>query len=170
MRSPSGTSRLALLLLLQLATPAQTLAIQGDGQSTVVGFIEVMNKSSCQPMQQLVDVNQEFPEAVEYIFIPTCVPLRRCSGCCSDELMECHPTDQRNITLQVMQIHMRSSQKVELTFVEHHACECRLKQKLLKAKRSRNKTLKKRPGLRKDKKKASCYKKCQPRRKKANLD
>ncbi|XP_037541037.1 vascular endothelial growth factor A-like [Nematolebias whitei] len=140
MQSFTGTCRLAqLLLTLQLMIPAQML--QGTEQSTVVGILEVMKKSSCQPMEQLVDVQQEFPEEVEYIYIPPCVPLRRCSGCCSDDELQCHPTSQSNITMQVMQVmHMVSAQKVELTFAEHHACECSCSSK-------------KRPRTRKQKKK-----------------
>lgn len=62
---------------------------------------EVWAKSMCQPMEQLVDVNQEYPGEVEYIHIPACVPIRRCSGCCTDEYLGCQPTLERNITLQV---------------------------------------------------------------------
>lgn len=66
---------------------------------------EVWAKSMCQPMERLVDVEQEYPEEVEYIYMPACVPLKRCSGCCGDENLECQPTLERNITLQVQQDH-----------------------------------------------------------------
>lgn len=62
---------------------------------------EVWAKSMCQPMEQLLDVEQEYPGEVEYIYKPACVPLKRCSGCCGDENLECQPTLERNITLQV---------------------------------------------------------------------
>lgn len=64
-------------------------------------FQKVLLKSMCRPMEQLVDVAHEFPKDVEYIYIPPCVPLLRCSGCCLDESQECHPTLERNITMQV---------------------------------------------------------------------
>lgn len=64
---------------------------------------EVWAKSMCQPMEQLVDVEQEYPGEVEYFYMPACVPLRRCNGCCSDENLECQPTLERNVTLQVQQ-------------------------------------------------------------------
>uniref|UniRef100_A0A673BP81 Platelet-derived growth factor (PDGF) family profile domain-containing protein n=1 Tax=Sphaeramia orbicularis TaxID=375764 RepID=A0A673BP81_9TELE len=85
----------------------------------IIPLIEVMEGSNCQPMKQLVDVEQEFPEEVRYIYIPACVPLWRCSGCCMDDSLECHPALERNVTLQVMH------RDVELTFVQHHKCECR---------------------------------------------
>uniref|UniRef100_A0A8D3DD42 Platelet-derived growth factor (PDGF) family profile domain-containing protein n=1 Tax=Scophthalmus maximus TaxID=52904 RepID=A0A8D3DD42_SCOMX len=78
-------------------------------------FQEVLEKSMCHPMEQLVDVEQEFPGEVEYIYLPACVSLWRCSGCCGDENLECHPTLERNITVQV--------HHVELTFVEHQRCD-----------------------------------------------
>lgn len=65
-------------------------------------FREVYAKSMCQPMEQLVDVEQEFPGEVGYIYIPPCVPLQRCSGCCTDENLECHPTLKRYVTMEVI--------------------------------------------------------------------
>lgn len=67
----------------------------------VMALHEVWAKSMCQPMEQLLDVEQEYPGEVEYIYKPACVPLKRCSGCCGDENLECQPTLERNITLQV---------------------------------------------------------------------
>lgn len=64
-------------------------------------FEEVWAKSMCQPIEQLVDVEQEYPGEVEYTYMPACVPLKRCSGCCGDEYLECQPTLVSNITLQV---------------------------------------------------------------------
>lgn len=64
--------------------------------------MNVLTKSMCQPMEQLVDVVQEFPGEVGYIYIPPCVPLKRCSGCCMDEAHECHPTLKRNVTMEVI--------------------------------------------------------------------
>lgn len=69
----------------------------------VMAFQEVWAKSMCRPMEQLVDVEQEYPGEVEYIYIPACVPLWRCSGCCGDDNLECQPTLERNITLEVWQ-------------------------------------------------------------------
>ena len=66
-----------------------------------MALYEVWAKSMCQPMEQLVDVEREYPGDVESIYVPACVPLKRCSGCCGDEHLECQPTLERNITLQV---------------------------------------------------------------------
>lgn len=67
----------------------------------VVPFYDVFNKSVCQPREVLVDIFQEYPEDTEHTYVPSCVVLSRCGGCCSDEAMECVPTKTRNVTLQV---------------------------------------------------------------------
>uniref|UniRef100_A0A3Q3VWL2 Platelet-derived growth factor (PDGF) family profile domain-containing protein n=1 Tax=Mola mola TaxID=94237 RepID=A0A3Q3VWL2_MOLML len=93
---------------------------------SIMALYEVWAKSMCQPMEQLVDVEREYPGEVESIYVPACVPLKRCSGCCGDEHLECQPTLERNITLQVEILYPTiSMDKVELTFVEHQRCECR---------------------------------------------
>ncbi|XP_039455246.1 vascular endothelial growth factor A-like isoform X3 [Oreochromis aureus] len=86
--------------------------------------IQVMAKCSCQVMDQLVYVYDEYPQSVENMYVPHCVVVRRCSGYCSDEGFKCLPTLERNTTLQLM---IRSSKPtvVELTFLEHRQCECR---------------------------------------------
>ncbi|XP_041830993.1 vascular endothelial growth factor A isoform X3 [Melanotaenia boesemani] len=154
-----GISRLLLVLLLQLV-PAQMLHLPEQRQSNMA-FMEVLTRSMCRPMEQLVDVEHEFPEDVEYIYIPACVPLWRCSGCCADEKLECRPTTKRNITLQVMRIlPLVSMQHVELTFVEHQECDCRLSQKPQNNKSS-SKSVRNRPRRRKHEKPDVGCGKCQ---------
>ncbi|XP_026174755.1 vascular endothelial growth factor A-like isoform X2 [Mastacembelus armatus] len=167
-----GLSHLLLILLLQLA-PAQISPIPEEssptGESctnnstcrTVITFQEVWTKSMCQPMEMLVDVEQEFPGEVEYMYMPPCVALRRCSGCCGDENMECHPTLKRNITAEVMRIvPLRSITNVELVFEEHLKCECRLLPKV-KVHKRRGESIKNKPRRMKRKKTANSCDKCQ---------
>lgn len=67
----------------------------------VVKFMDVYQRSYCRPIETLVDIFQEYPDEIEYIFKPSCVPLMRCGGCCNDEALECVPTSESNITMQV---------------------------------------------------------------------
>jgi hypothetical protein len=67
----------------------------------VVRFMDVYQRSYCRPIETLVDIFQEYPDEIEYIFKPSCVPLMRCGGCCNDEALECIPTQEANITMQV---------------------------------------------------------------------
>ncbi|KAM6906767.1 vascular endothelial growth factor A-like [Lycodopsis pacificus] len=124
-------------------------------------FREVIAKSMCQPMEQLVDVAQEYPGEVEFIYMPACVPLWRCSGCCWDENLECQASLESSSTLQVMRIHpMISMHHVELRFVAHQRCECSS---------SSSKSIKYRPRRRKHKKTANGCGKCQFPQKKITL-
>ncbi|XP_056436764.1 vascular endothelial growth factor Ab isoform X2 [Gadus chalcogrammus] len=100
---------------------------EGRGTTDVVPFMEVYNKSQCQPREVLVEVLHEYPEEVENIYIPSCVVLRRCAGCCSDEKMQCTPTSSHNITMEIKRIKLHRQQNNSFkSFAEHIACECRL--------------------------------------------
>ncbi|XP_048452901.1 vascular endothelial growth factor A isoform X4 [Rhincodon typus] len=97
-------------------------------RSEVIKFMEVWNRSHCQPMEILVDILQEYPEEVEHIFKPSCVLLRRCAGCCSDEGLECVPTEVNEVTMEVMKIKPHQGNHLsQMHFVEHSKCVCRPK-------------------------------------------
>ncbi|EHB10880.1 Vascular endothelial growth factor A [Heterocephalus glaber] len=93
---------------------------------TVVKFMDVYKRSYCRPIETLVDIFQEYPDEIEYIFKPSCVPLMRCGGCCNDESLECVPTEEFNITMQIMRIKPHQGQHIgEMSFLQHSRCECR---------------------------------------------
>ncbi|XP_066508475.1 vascular endothelial growth factor A-A-like isoform X2 [Hoplias malabaricus] len=98
---------------------------EGKGKNEVVAFLDVYTKSLCNTREVLVDVLQEYPDEIESTFIPSCVVLSRCAGCCNDEALECRPTETRNVTLEVLRVRQGVSQhKFQLTFTEHTKCEC----------------------------------------------
>ncbi|XP_076837486.1 vascular endothelial growth factor A-A isoform X1 [Brachyhypopomus gauderio] len=103
----------------------------GKSKNDVVAFMDVYTKSMCNTRELLVDILQEYPDDVEYTYIPSCVVLSRCAGCCNDEALECVPTETRNITMEVLRVKQRVSQhKFPLSFTEHTKCECRQKQEV----------------------------------------
>uniref|UniRef100_A0AAQ5Z8J7 Platelet-derived growth factor (PDGF) family profile domain-containing protein n=1 Tax=Amphiprion ocellaris TaxID=80972 RepID=A0AAQ5Z8J7_AMPOC len=113
------------------------------GPHDVIPLMEVYNKSLCQPRELLVEILQEYPEEVEHIFIPSCVVLTRCAGCCNDEMLQCMPTSSYNITMEIKRIKpQRQQNDIFMSFTEHSACECRKSQKGkgkgLKRKRKKN--------------------------------
>ncbi|KAJ8009477.1 hypothetical protein DPEC_G00089280 [Dallia pectoralis] len=123
-------------------------------------FREVLGRSLCHSMELLVKVEHEYPEVVEHIFRPACVLLLRCAGCCGDEILECHPTAMRNVTMQLMRITPaeKTWKQVELTFVEHQSCECRLRMKNLNESSPRMRIRPRRKKLRKrDKDCGKCH-------------
>lgn len=121
---------LALLLYLHHAKWSQAAPTTEGEQKAheVVKFMDVYKRSYCRPIETLVDIFQEYPDEIEYIFKPSCVPLMRCGGCCNDEALECVPTSESNITMQIMRIKPHQSQHIgEMSFLQHSRCECRPK-------------------------------------------
>ncbi|XP_028252433.1 vascular endothelial growth factor Ab isoform X7 [Parambassis ranga] len=94
------------------------------GPHDVIPLMEVYNKSLCQPRELLVEILQEYPDEVEHIFIPSCVVLRRCAGCCNDEMLQCTPTSSYNITMEIKRIKpSRQQNDIFMSFTEHSACQ-----------------------------------------------
>uniref|UniRef100_A0A3B4GD20 Vascular endothelial growth factor A n=1 Tax=Pundamilia nyererei TaxID=303518 RepID=A0A3B4GD20_9CICH len=92
----------------------------------MIPLMEVYNKSLCQPRELLVEILQEYPDEVEHIFIPSCVVLTRCAGCCNDEMLQCTPTSTYNVTMEIKRINPRRQKNdIFMSFTEHSACECR---------------------------------------------
>ncbi|XP_041108690.1 vascular endothelial growth factor Ab isoform X1 [Polyodon spathula] len=121
---------IVLAVLLYIST-VKTAHIPGDGErkpNEVIKFLEVYERSYCRTIETLVDIFQEYPDEVEYIFKPSCVPLMRCAGCCSDESLECVPKETHNVTMEIMKIKPHHSQHIGMmSFTEHSTCECRPK-------------------------------------------
>uniref|UniRef100_A0A8C9YA93 Placental growth factor b n=3 Tax=Sander lucioperca TaxID=283035 RepID=A0A8C9YA93_SANLU len=125
----------ALYLLL---SPAQSLPLSSITNTTeVLMFQEVWGRSFCRTIEKLVEVVQEYPTEVEHIYSPACVPLVRCAGCCGDENLECHPTHTTNVTMQLLKIRPSEpgQEYVEMTFMEHQTCECRVRKPIVKVER-----------------------------------
>nr|XP_020443471.1 vascular endothelial growth factor A-A-like isoform X1 [Monopterus albus] len=122
--------QILLAAVLHLST-VKTVSINKGvekSKNEVIPLTEVLIKSMCQPREVLVDIIQEYPEDTEHNYIPSCVVLSRCGGCCNDEAMECVPTETRNVTLQVMLFRPLVIQRItDLSFTEHQKCDCRVK-------------------------------------------
>ncbi|XP_037760500.1 vascular endothelial growth factor B isoform X1 [Chelonia mydas] len=131
MRAPRETLHLLLATALQLigcaakAPQPQTKGTHPLGE--VMQWMEVYNRSFCQPKEMLVPVSEEHPAEVEHLLAPSCVPLRRCAGCCADEGLQCVPTRMHVVVMEVMKTRYLHSHLGQLAFQEHSACECRPK-------------------------------------------
>ncbi|XP_059376749.1 placenta growth factor [Carassius carassius] len=159
------TALLQIVAAVQLnILPVQSSSLVNVNNSAkVMLFQEVWGKSFCRTIEKLVEVVQEYPGEVEHIFSPACVPLVRCAGCCGDENLECHPTLTSNTTMQLLKIKPaeQAQEYVEMTFVEHKACECRLRKPTKKQDRLKPRN---RGRKRKEKKRVKDCDTCQPPR------
>ncbi|KAF1374908.1 hypothetical protein PFLUV_G00233930 [Perca fluviatilis] len=155
----------AVVALYLLLSPAQSLPLSSITNTTeVLMFQEVWGRSFCRTIEKLVEVVQEYPTEVEHIYSPACVPLVRCAGCCGDENLECHPTHTTNVTMQLLKIRPSEpgQEYVEMTFVEHQTCECRVRKPIVKVERKRQRG---RGRKRKERQKTKECDRCQnPRR------
>ncbi|XP_061756739.1 vascular endothelial growth factor Ab isoform X2 [Nerophis ophidion] len=123
---------LTLLFLTLSAVKSANVPREAErGPHDVIPLMEVYNKSLCKPRELLVEILQEYPEEVEHIFIPSCVVLTRCAGCCNDETLQCTPTSSYNVTMEIKRIKTQRQQNdIFMSFTEHSACECRLKKEV----------------------------------------
>ncbi|KAK1895037.1 Vascular endothelial growth factor A-A [Dissostichus eleginoides] len=127
-----------LAAVLHLSTVKTASINKGAEKSKneVIPLIDVLTKSLCQPREVLVDIFSEYAEDTEHTYIPSCVVLNRCGGCCSDEALECVPTKTHNVTMQkigeshrqvMRQRPMVTQGTILLSFTEHTSCICRQK-------------------------------------------
>nr|XP_051689077.1 vascular endothelial growth factor B isoform X3 [Oryctolagus cuniculus] len=119
--------RLLLAALLQLA-PAQAPVPQPDApghQKKVVSWIDVYARATCQPREVVVPLTVELIGTVAKQLVPSCVTVQRCGGCCPDDGLECVPTGQHQVRMQILMVRYPSSQLGEMSLEEHSQCECR---------------------------------------------
>ncbi|XP_072840157.2 vascular endothelial growth factor B isoform X1 [Pogona vitticeps] len=136
MNAPCSALPLLLATTLHLQYCAATMLLKQINKThpseEVVRFLDVYNRSSCQPKETMVPVTVEHPYMVNHIVMPSCVALKRCVGCCADESLECVPAQTRDLVMEVMLSLFPHHHLNRLTFVEHTACICRSKKTFLR--------------------------------------
>nr|ACJ06525.1 VEGF [Pseudocowpox virus] len=94
-------------------------------------WTDVLGSGSCKPRETVVRIGDEYPSLISQRFSPPCVSVMRCGGCCNDESLECVPTEEANITMEVMSVSVSSTGSnpgmQNMQFVEHLRCDCKPK-------------------------------------------
>ncbi|XP_061093113.1 vascular endothelial growth factor C-like [Conger conger] len=101
-----------------------------DGAIQVI--MAEMERTSCRPREVCVEVSREYPEGTRHVYVPRCVSLHRCGGCCNHEALHCYNTSYRTVNKTLLEL---SPSKMErsvamVTFVNHTSCDCRPKRPL----------------------------------------
>lgn len=64
-------------------------------------ILEEIQRTSCQPREVCVEVTKEYPESNSQFYLPRCVALHRCGGCCNNEAYYCANTSHALINKTV---------------------------------------------------------------------
>lgn len=55
-------------------------------------ILEEIQRTACRPREVCVEVAKEYPETTSQFYLPRCVSLHRCGGCCNNEAFYCTNT------------------------------------------------------------------------------
>uniref|UniRef100_H3C5W6 Platelet-derived growth factor (PDGF) family profile domain-containing protein n=1 Tax=Tetraodon nigroviridis TaxID=99883 RepID=H3C5W6_TETNG len=93
-------------------------------------ILEEIQRTSCQPREVCVEVTKEYPESTSSFYVPRCVSLHRCGGCCSNEALYCTNTSYALVSKTLIDVSPSRTDRsvVMVTFINHTSCECFFKQ------------------------------------------
>uniref|UniRef100_A0A8C5FGA2 Platelet-derived growth factor (PDGF) family profile domain-containing protein n=1 Tax=Gadus morhua TaxID=8049 RepID=A0A8C5FGA2_GADMO len=80
--------------------------------------LEELQRTACRPREVCVEVSKEAPEPSSRQYLPRCVALHRCGGCCHHEGVACTNTSHHLLSPLMERL------VVTVTFVNHTSCEC----------------------------------------------
>ncbi|MBN3325961.1 VEGFC factor, partial [Atractosteus spatula] len=92
-------------------------------------ILDEMQKTLCTPREVLLDVSKEYPESTTNFYLPRCVSVHRCGGCCNSEAFHCVNTSYTYVNKTLIELSMPHMEKtvVMVSFVNHTECECQPK-------------------------------------------
>ncbi|KAJ8405470.1 hypothetical protein AAFF_G00319430 [Aldrovandia affinis] len=101
-----------------------------DGNIQVI--MAEIERTMCRPREVCLEVSKEYPESTSHFYLPRCVSVHRCGGCCNHEALHCSNTSHRLVNKTLVELSPSQMERsvVMVTFVNHTACECRPKRPL----------------------------------------
>ncbi|XP_010780102.1 vascular endothelial growth factor C-like isoform X2 [Notothenia coriiceps] len=89
-------------------------------------ILEEMRRTSCQPREVCVEVAKEYPGSTSQFFLPRCVALYRCGGCCNNEAFYCTNISHALVNKTLIELSPPRMERsvVMVTFVNHTSCDC----------------------------------------------
>ncbi|KAI3366009.1 hypothetical protein L3Q82_009838 [Scortum barcoo] len=103
-----------------------------DGTFGVI--LEEIQRTSCLPREVCVEVAKEYSaiESTSQFYLPRCVALHRCGGCCPNEAYYCTNTSHSLINKTLIELSPPRMDRsvVMVTFVNHTSCDCLSKRPL----------------------------------------
>ncbi|KAI1902954.1 hypothetical protein AGOR_G00021890 [Albula goreensis] len=111
-------------------SPLQAAHFKVDG--TFEAIMEEMQRTACRPREVCVEVSKEYPESTSYFYVPRCVSVHRCGGCCNHEALFCTNTSQTMVNKTLVQLTPQQTERTVImaTFINHTACDCQPKRPL----------------------------------------
>ncbi|KAJ8254666.1 hypothetical protein GJAV_G00195660 [Gymnothorax javanicus] len=106
-------------------------ALNWDDKAIQVIIAEI-ERTACRPREVCLEVSGEYPESPKHIYVPRCVSVHRCGGCCTHEALRCYNSSYQLINKTLLELSPSQMERsvVMVTFVNHTACECRPKRPL----------------------------------------
>ncbi|XP_056157434.1 vascular endothelial growth factor C-like [Lampris incognitus] len=103
---------------------------KADGAFEVI--LDEVQRTMCRPREVCVEVSKEYPESTNQLYLPRCVSLHRCGGCCNNEALYCTNTSHTLVSKTLVELSPPKVDRtfVTVTFVNHTSCECQSKRPL----------------------------------------
>lgn len=102
----------------------QVAVYKTDGIFDVI--LAEMQKTACGPREVCLEVSKEYPESTSHFYLPRCVAVHRCGGCCPNEAFYCTNTSHTHINKTLMELSPPRMERsvVMIAFVNHTSCKC----------------------------------------------
>ncbi|XP_039248492.2 uncharacterized protein LOC120326297 [Styela clava] len=89
---------------------------------------QALESSKCTVREEVVDIRKIHPTLPpNAIYMPSCVVVNRCSGCCQSDLLQCKPTSTYVTKVKISQqmLDPHGYDEIVLEFTQHDTCECK---------------------------------------------